>query len=122
MTGGWDSTIHIWDTREGKSIKHMYGPHISGESIDFQDGKILAGCYSPTNQIQIWDLASAKKIEEIDWTGNIDEAEYIYTASFNKRHPGTFAAGSTGANSEVRMFAKDENNKYQVTNQIKGLN
>lgn len=40
-----------------------------------------------------------KKVEEIDWSGNIDDAEYIYTASFSKRDPTIFGAGSTGANS-----------------------
>lgn len=46
ISGGWDSVVHIWDVREGKSIRHFLGPHISGDSLDYQDGKILAGCYA----------------------------------------------------------------------------
>lgn len=30
MSGGWDSVVHIWDVRTGKSIKHFYGANISG--------------------------------------------------------------------------------------------
>jgi COMPASS component SWD3 len=104
MSGGWDSVVHFWDVREGKSIKHFLGPHISGDSLDYQDGKILAGCYAARNQVQVWSFANCQKIEEIDWSGNIDDAEYIYTAGYSKQNPGLFGAGSTGKNSEVRLY------------------
>ena len=46
-----------------------------------------------------------QKVEEIDWTsGNIDDAEYVYTAAINKRFPSMFGAGSTGPSSQVRIF------------------
>jgi hypothetical protein len=48
------------------------GPHISGDSLDYQDGKILAGCYSAKDQLQIWNFTTCKKVEQIDWTNNID--------------------------------------------------
>ena len=54
ISGGWDSVVHFWDLRQGKSVKHFYGPHISGESLDYHNGMILAGCYSATKQLQIW--------------------------------------------------------------------
>ncbi len=62
MSGGWDSVVHFWDVREGKSIKNFLGPHISGDSLDFQDGKILAGCYTAKNQIQVWNYGTCQKI------------------------------------------------------------
>lgn len=62
ISGGWDSVVHIWDIREGKSVRHFYGPHISGDSIDYQNGRILIGCYSPKDQLQVWNFTSAKKI------------------------------------------------------------
>lgn len=30
MSGGWDTVVHFWDLRQGKSVKHFYGAHISG--------------------------------------------------------------------------------------------
>lgn len=62
ISGGWDSVIHIWDVRVQKSIRHIYGANLSGESLDFQDGKILAGCYAVKNQVQMWDFNKATKI------------------------------------------------------------
>lgn len=74
ISGGWDSVVHIWDLRQGKSIRHFYGANISGESLDYEGGRILAGCYAAQKQLQIWDIKTLKKVEEIDWSGNIDDA------------------------------------------------
>jgi WD40 repeat protein len=99
ISGGWDSVVHVWDLRQGRSARHFYGPNISGESLDYSNGIILAGCYASQQQLQFYELQSGKKIEQIDWTGNIDDAEYLYCASYNRRDPAYFGAGSTGANS-----------------------
>ncbi len=57
VSGGWDSVIHQWDVRVGKSVRSFYGPHVAGDSIDFKNNELLIGCYSAKNQIQIWDYA-----------------------------------------------------------------
>lgn len=62
ISGGWDSVIHIWDIREGKSIHSFYGPHIAGDALDFKGFKILAGCYSAKEQIQLWDMRNLQQL------------------------------------------------------------
>jgi len=62
ISGGWDSVIYIWDLRQGKTIRTCYGANIAGESLDFQDGKILAGCYAAKDQLQVWDFNKGVKI------------------------------------------------------------
>jgi COMPASS component SWD3 len=37
VSGGWDSVIHQWDVRVGKSVRSFYGPHVAGDSIDFKN-------------------------------------------------------------------------------------
>ena len=66
--------MHIWDVRQGKSVHHFYGPNISGESLDYQNGTIFAGCYSAQNQLQFWDIKTLGKRKTIDWSNNIDDA------------------------------------------------
>eukprot|EP00919_Chromeraceae_sp_WS-2016_P030010 GHVR01071270.1.p1 GENE.GHVR01071270.1~~GHVR01071270.1.p1 ORF type:complete len:209 (+),score=12.81 GHVR01071270.1:345-971(+) len=119
ISGGWDAVIHVWDIRESKSIRHFYGSHISGESLDYMDGRILAGCYSAKKQIQIWKFNTGTKVEEIDWTsGNVDDAEYIYTAVYDRKNPGIFGVGSMGNNSEVRIYKETNEDKHKVINSI----
>ena len=38
VSGGWDSVIHLWDIRQGKSVKSVFGPHVAGDSIDYSNG------------------------------------------------------------------------------------
>jgi WD40 repeat protein len=124
ISGGWDSVVHIWDLRQGRSVRHFYGANISGESLDYENGTILAGCYAATRQLHLYDVKSCKKVQEIDWTGDVDDAEYLYTASFNKCDPTYFGAGSTGPNSEVRLYRESEEDpgKHVLAAQIGGLN
>ena len=111
ISGGWDSVIHVWDIRTGKSVKHFYGSNLSGEALDFQDGKILAGCYSVQNQIQVWDFNSGTKIHNIDWTHNVDISAYVFAAAYSKYDIGMIGAGSTGAESSVRIYQDVEQKK-----------
>jgi COMPASS component SWD3 len=70
ISGGWDSVIHIWDIRQAASVRSIYGPHLSGDALDFQNGQILTGSYSSKDQIQLWDFDSGKLIETLDWSTN----------------------------------------------------
>lgn len=38
MSGGWDSNLLIWDMRVGESVGSLFGPNLSGDSIDYKDG------------------------------------------------------------------------------------
>lgn len=45
----------------------MLGPHVCGESLDFQGTTILAGSYSIKDNLTLWDLRKHKMVESIDW-------------------------------------------------------
>jgi WD40 repeat protein len=34
FSGGWDRTIFQWDVRTKTAVKHLFGYHIGGKSID----------------------------------------------------------------------------------------
>lgn len=123
ISGGWDSVVHVWDLRQGKSTRHFYGPNISGESLDYSNGTVLAGCYAAQRQLQFYDIKSGKKIQEIDWSGDVDDAEYLYCASYSRHDPAFFGAGSTGPHSEVRLYreAEEEPSRHTLVGQIGGL-
>ena len=68
ISGGWDSVLHLWDIREGKSVNSVYGPHVAGDSIDIKKGELLVGCYAAKNQVQIWDLKTLTQRQSISWS------------------------------------------------------
>lgn len=110
MSGGWDSNLIIWDMRVGESVGSLFGPNLSGDSIDYKDGQVITGSYRSKDQVQLWDLGKRKVINTIKWPDS--EHAYIYTCQFSKT-PGNkdIMVGSVGQN-EVRLF--EEKNSYQT--------
>lgn len=55
VSGGWDDTIQIWDLEAEKSIKSIYGPHVCGDSLGFdQKGKsLVVGSYGSCDQLKV---------------------------------------------------------------------
>jgi COMPASS component SWD3 len=84
VSGGWDSVLHQWDLRVGKSVRAVFGPHVAGDSIDFRGNELLVGCYAAKNQIQVWDYTKFEMREGINWTSSEekDRVAYVYSATF----------------------------------------
>jgi WD40 repeat protein len=80
--------IHVWDLRQLKSIKSFYGPHLAGDSLDFQQNTLLTGCYATKNQLQLWDIRNFHQLEAINWPCEKEEVAYVYTACFGQAAPG----------------------------------
>eukprot|EP01059_Diplonema_ambulator_P016366 TRINITY_DN27818_c0_g1_i1.p1 TRINITY_DN27818_c0_g1~~TRINITY_DN27818_c0_g1_i1.p1 ORF type:complete len:348 (+),score=46.90 TRINITY_DN27818_c0_g1_i1:54-1046(+) len=62
VTGGWDKTLQVWDTRVDHAVSSMYGPYLCGDSLAVtRDGMhvITASCRD-TDQLEIWSLASPR--------------------------------------------------------------
>ncbi len=67
FSGGWDSTIQVWDVRmKEESVRKICGPTISADSLDFKNGQILAGNYQNKDILQLWDFKSGELIETLD--------------------------------------------------------
>ena len=43
VSGGWDNTVQVWDTRVEHAVRSFYGPHVCGDSIDVINGQIVTG-------------------------------------------------------------------------------
>mmetsp|Transcript_39131 Transcript_39131/g.45499 ORF Transcript_39131/g.45499 Transcript_39131/m.45499 type:complete len:419 (+) Transcript_39131:25-1281(+) len=117
ISGGWDRSVHIWDLRTAKSTGSIFGPAISGDSIDCKNDTILTGSWRNFDQLQIWDMKSRKLIKNVDWEyGFKTESAYVYSAQFSKSGTQFIIAGTSTRN-EVRVF--DEAADYQPCGKVK---
>ena len=63
LSGSWDDNLFIWDLRENNIIKSIYGPHITGQTIDIQNNKILSVSSRTEKCIEIYDFGTCKKLD-----------------------------------------------------------
>eukprot|EP00736_Rhodelphis_marinus_P000940 Rmarinus@m.18196 len=103
LTGGWDNTIQIWDTRVGLSVRSIFGPHICGDAMDLSENLLITGSWRPDNPLQLWDYTQGTLIENLRWPTRPGEAAMLYAAQFSKNGGKQFAAGGSGTN-EMRVF------------------
>lgn len=123
LTGGWDNTIQFWDMRVGHSVKSIFGPHLSGDSLDICGDEILTGSWRPNNPLEIWDYGTGELKETIAWnrsTAQRTQPTFLYAAQFSSAADGGryIAAGGSGAN-EAKIFDHASNN--QLVGTVTGL-
>lgn len=111
ISGGWDNTVQIWDTRVGYAIRSIFGPHICGDSLDVVGNRVVTGSWRPNHQLEIWDFTTGNKETDINWHMLPSQPPcMLYAAQFSKEGQGRFiAAGGSGAN-EAKIFDTEKNN------------
>jgi WD40 repeat protein len=72
VSGGWDNTIQVYDTRYRGPVRSIYGPHICGDSIEIRrDGyTLVTGSYRTDDCIEVYDLRMFKRSRVIPWEGS----------------------------------------------------
>jgi COMPASS component SWD3 len=109
ISAGWDGTMFLWDTRLSKAVDSVYGPMITGDSIDTKGNLILAGSYRDKNPLELYDLRTFKKLCDIEMKNALGETiNYISSCQFgkNKNNSDYIIAGSCITN-QVGIFKKD---------------
>ena len=66
ISGGWDSSVFIWDIREPKCVRAFCGPNISGDTLDTREDVILAGSHRARESLELWDFKTCKKICDVE--------------------------------------------------------
>lgn len=119
ISGGWDNTIQIWDTRVSHAVRSIFGPHICGDAVDIYGNVVLSGSWRPDNALQLWDFGTGKLIETLDWRlGAGEEPCLLYAAQFSKGNNAEFiVAGGSGAN-EAKIFNRKSR---QIVGELHGF-
>lgn len=80
VSGGWDNTIQIYDTRYRGPVRTIYGPHICGDCIEIRsDGHtMVTGSYRTEDCIEVYDLRMYKRSRTIPWEGSGNQEDLMY--------------------------------------------
>ncbi|CAE7360079.1 Gnf1 [Symbiodinium sp. CCMP2456] len=106
VSGGWDSSVQIWDVRQGRAVRVIAGPHICGEALDIsQDGRtMLTGSWRIHDQLQLWDLRMERLLAT--WPPSKSTPCMIYAAQFSKDESSSMVAAGGSGDHEVKVFQR----------------
>jgi len=57
--------MFLWDARTEKAVASVFGPCLSGESLDVKNNLILSGSYRDKEPLELYDLRNFKKLCDI---------------------------------------------------------
>lgn len=147
VSGGWDNTIQIWDSRQQvyiliyqaffltckqRSIRSIFGPHMCGDGLDLavmSTGKTVAvtASWRPESPLELWNIFDGERISEIPWHQSLlgNQPCLLYAAKFSKSRnadglPRFVAAGGSGSN-EARVFELSSGFHTQLVGTVAGL-
>lgn len=110
VSGGWDDTVYVWDGRCGRAVRSFFGPHVCGDSLDFDPGtgRVMSGSWREREALQLWDLGKGELVETLPWRPARGQPPcFIYAAMYGTGPMSRFiVAGGSKAN-EMRVVDKE---------------
>lgn len=107
LSGGWDNTVQIWDTRRGHSVRSLWNCYLCGDAVDFsQDGaNILSGSWRTQDALQLWDFGTGKVIENVEWkSATMQTTCMIFGAQFSKDAESSMIVAGGSQENEAKFF------------------
>ena len=96
-----------------ESVRKIYGPSISADSLDYKNGQILAGNYKNKDILQLWDFKSGEMIETLDIKQPANGNSYCFGASFAQRSHNKLIGCALSGSNKVKVL-KDNKTVTQI--------
>eukprot|EP00413_Alexandrium_margalefii_P028655 CAMPEP_0204569132 /NCGR_PEP_ID=MMETSP0661-20131031/37577_1 /ASSEMBLY_ACC=CAM_ASM_000606 /TAXON_ID=109239 /ORGANISM="Alexandrium margalefi, Strain AMGDE01CS-322" /LENGTH=356 /DNA_ID=CAMNT_0051577213 /DNA_START=68 /DNA_END=1135 /DNA_ORIENTATION=+ len=107
LSGGWDNTVQIWDTRRGHSVRSLWNCYLCGDAVDFSaaGGEILTGSWRTESALQVWDFGSGDLVENVEWrTASTQNSCMIFAAQFSKDPASSMIVAGGSQENEAKFF------------------
>mmetsp|Transcript_38531 Transcript_38531/g.110608 ORF Transcript_38531/g.110608 Transcript_38531/m.110608 type:complete len:370 (+) Transcript_38531:116-1225(+) len=112
LSGGWDNTVQVWDTRLGHSVRSLWNCYLCGDSVDFTaDGsQILTGSWRTENALQLWDFGAgndAEVAETVDWKSASSQSTcMLFAAQCSKDAASSMIVAGGSQENEAKFFTR----------------
>ena len=93
ITGGWDTRVIFWDTRQQDSVAHFGGPNVCGDSLDIYETYLLTGAWRSEWPLELWDIRNPGELVARGNWGGSDFCQ-VYSAKFCQTKGWIVAGGS----------------------------
>jgi len=112
LSGGWDNTVQVWDTRMGHSVRSLWNCYLCGDSVDFTaDGsQVLTGSWRTENALQLWDFGAgnnAEVAETVEWkTPSSQSTCMLFAAQCSKDPSSQMILAGGSQDNEAKFFMR----------------
>eukprot|EP00927_Polykrikos_kofoidii_P002643 TRINITY_DN11061_c0_g2_i1.p1 TRINITY_DN11061_c0_g2~~TRINITY_DN11061_c0_g2_i1.p1 ORF type:complete len:363 (+),score=67.92 TRINITY_DN11061_c0_g2_i1:146-1234(+) len=109
LSGGWDNTVQMWDTRKGHSVASIWNCYLCGDAVDFSaDGEtILTGSWRTEDSLQTFDFGTCKLLETIEWKTIAQPTScMLFGAQFSKDPASSMIVAAGSQENEARFFQR----------------
>jgi len=118
LSGGWDNTVQIWDTRKGHSVRSLWNCYICCDAVDFStDGsQVLTGSWRIDDALQLWDFGSGEPIETVKWNSESSQTpstSMLFAAQFSKDPASSMILAGGSQENEAKFFYRKPSGQMQ---------
>lgn len=109
LSGGWDNTVQVWDTRRGHSVRSLWNCYICGDAVDFAaNGQhVLTGSWRTEEALQIWDFGSGQPVQVVDWkTDAASNTCMLFAAQFSRDPTSDLIVAGGSQENEAKFFSR----------------
>jgi len=105
ISGGWDGTVQVWDTRRGHSVRSLWNCHVCGDAVDFSSSgaEILTGSWRAEEPLQLWDFNSGSLVETV---GASEPTCLLFAAQLSKDPTSSMILAGGSQENEARFFRR----------------
>lgn len=119
VSGGWDNTVQVWDTRRGHSVRSLWNCYLCGDSVDFTaDGsQILTGSWRTESALQLWDFGAgdgdnAQLAETVEWKSASSQSTcMLFAAQCSKDSQSSMVLAGGSQQNEAKFFLRPPNGR-----------
>ena len=111
LLAGGGQTVHVWDLRANRSVRHFFSTTVRGEAVSISPDGLTActGSIRTRSPLQLWDIASGQFVSDVRGLGMYNDGK-VFATAFSRRAIDP-AAGSvllaSGGTDQLRVFAYD---------------
>ena len=100
VTGGWDRTVQIWDTRKSEPIRYVSDVFMCGDglAIEPKAGVLITGSYRANDSLALWDFATLRRTATL--SSSLEQC-WFYCCDFSSGGDMILAVGAK--NDEARL-------------------
>lgn len=124
ISGGWDNTAQIWDTRRGHAVRSLWNCYPCGDAVDLSStgDQILVGSWRASDALQLWDFGSGQMIETVSWSPPGSHSTcMLYSAQFSKDPSSSMIIAGGSQGNECKCFHRNSEQKTLVFGRLTHL-